>query len=528
MDLRLSKRVLDCRSVFAGVVALLLAGCESRMSAEAVPSVDRQPAGLAAPAATPAPADYGASPGYAGDLPSMAEINIRDAVLDTVLSGLDRPRSVAFISEDEVLIAEIGGRLLRYRLGTGDVTPVAGVPEVLATHPQQGLLEVIAHPGFGRNARIYLTFVKADPKAPAYSLTALATARLDGHRLLDVEILLEAGPYSWSPANFGGAMAFGPDGHLYLSIGDRGEGEPAQDGRRLQGKILRLTDEGAVPSDNSFIGDPDIDDRIYALGVRNAQGLDFDTASGLLFEAEHGPLGGDEVNVIRAGENYGWPVITYGKNYTTADIGIGTHAPGMVQPIWYWTPSIAVSPLVVYRGAMFPEWDGDLLVGALRGQKLVRLDLDGEVVRSAQPFLTELQARVRDIEVASDGSVYVLTEAGDLYRLHRRKSQTPVADAPIPPAELYRIVCAGCHDTGAYDAPNPRVAGVLDAAREAPREQAWRRTIEGYGRMPARGLCDVCSDDHIRSIVDWMLDQALTPEVTDSTDDGEALAPSAD
>lgn len=505
---RCARHASPLRSLVAGAAAVLLGACESQVATGAGPAPDRAPAEVVTPAAPSEPANYGAAPGYSGGLPSLAEINIRDAALDTVLSGLDRPRAFAFIGDDEVLVTEIGGRLLRYRLGSGSVTPVSGVPEVLATHPQQGLIEVAPHPDFRRNARIYLTYVKADPNAPVYSLTALATARLDGDRLRDVETLLEAGPYSWSPANFGGAMAFGPDGHLYLSIGDRGESDPAQDGRRLQGKILRLTADGRVPADNPFVGDPDIDDRIYALGVRNAQGLDFDPASGLLFEAEHGPLGGDEVNIIRAGGNYGWPVVTYGKNYTTADIGIGTHAPGMAQPIWYWTPSIAVSPLVVYRGAMFPEWDGDLLVGALRGQKLVRLDLDGEVVRSAQAFLTELGARVRDIEVAADGSVYVLTEAGDLHRLHRRTAGAPAAGGLIPPAELYRVVCAGCHDTGAYGAPNPMVAGALDAARAAPREQAWRRTIEGHGRMPARGLCDVCTDDHIRSIVDWMLDEA--------------------
>lgn len=506
----------------AASVAFALGACGSQSAPPSDGVTAPSPAAGPREPAAPARKDYGEPPAYTGELPSLAELNLRDAFLDTVWSGLERPRAFTFIADDEVLITEIGGRLLRHRFGSGEVVPVAGVPEVLATHPQQGLLDVATHPDFARNRRIYLTFVKADPEAPTYSLTALATARLEEDRLRGLEILLEAGPYSWSPANFGGAMVFGSDGHLYLSVGDRGEGDPAQDGRRLQGKILRLTGDGRVPPDNPFIGDPAIDDRIYALGVRNPQGLDVDPATGTLYEAEHGPLGGDEVNILRAGANYGWPIITYGKNYTTADIGIGTHARDMEQPIWYWTPSIAVSPLVVYRGAMFPEWEGDLLVGALKGQKLVRLDLDGGRVRSAQSFLTELAARIRDIEVAPDGSVYVLTEAGGLHRLHRRPERRPPPGAPIPPAELYRLVCAGCHATGAYEAPNPELPGALDAARAAPREQAWRRTLEGYGRMPARGLCDVCSDEHLRSIVDWMLDEALPS--AEGPGDGDAAA----
>jgi aldose sugar dehydrogenase len=446
-------------------------------------------------------------PTFTGELPSLAAINIRDARIETVLSGLERPWAFAFIAEDEVLITETGGRLQRFRFGSAAPREVDGLPAIANTHPQQGLLDLVLHPAFAENRRIYFSYSQADVHAPTYTLTAMATARLGEDRLLDLEVLLEAGPYSWSPSNFGGAMAFDDQGMLYISIGDRGEHELSQRGDRLQGKILRLHDDGSVPADNPFAGNPDVDDRIYALGVRNPQGLDFDQQSGRLFEAEHGPLGGDEINIIRAGANYGWPLVSYGKSYDMADIGVGTHAPGMVQPIYYFQSSEAVSPLRVYRGAMFPEWDGDLLVGALRAQRVTRIDLDGEVVRSAHPILTELDARIRDLGVAADGSVFVLTEPGDLHRLYREPVATIAVNEAVDPAQIYALVCAGCHATGAYEAPNPQLVGAMDAARARPREEAYRRTIEGYGQMPARGLCDICEDSHLRGVVDFMLDQ---------------------
>lgn len=489
--------------------ALLVVGCSDPDSPVAArPSNDAQTASRVQPEQVVNA--LGQPPAFAGDLPSLAAINIRDARIETVLSGLDRPWAFEFIAEDEVLVTEIAGRMLRYRFGADVSIAMDGLPMIATTHPQQGLLDVALHPQFDENRRIYFTYTKADPLAPAYTLTALATARLGEDRLQDLAVLLEAGPYSWSPSNFGGALAFDDRGFLYVSIGDRGEHETAQRGERLQGKILRLNDDGSVPADNPFVDDLAVDDRIYALGVRNAQGLDFDARSGLLFEAEHGPLGGDEINIIRAGANYGWPVITYGKNYTTADIGIGSHAPGMEQPIYYYLPSEAISPLLVYRGNMFPEWDGDLLVGALRGQHVSRVDLDGEVVRSVYPILGELKARIRDLKVGTDGALFVLTEPGNLHRLYRVPVEAPDSSGEIGSAELYELVCAGCHATGAYGAPNPDLAGAMDAVRARPRELAYRRTIEGYAQMPARGLCDLCDDDHLRGIVDYMLDPSTS------------------
>jgi aldose sugar dehydrogenase len=450
------------------------------------------------------------------ELPSLQAANIRGARLEALLEGLDEPWALEFLAQDEVLITERRGRLLRYRFGDAAPRAVAGVPEVASTHAQAGLLDVALHPRFAENGRIYFSFVRSDPQAPTYTLTALATAILDGEALREVKVLLEAGPYGWAPSIFGGAIAFDDRGYLYLSIGDRSEHHASQRGDRLQGKILRLADDGSVPADNPFVGVEGMDERIYALGVRNAQGLYFDAQRGLLFEAEHGPMGGDEVNIIRAGANYGWPTVTYGKDYTGAELGMGTHAPGMVQPLWYFTPSIAVSPLLVYRGAMFPEWEGDLLLGALRGQHVVRLDLDGVTVRTAQTLLTEIDARVRDLKVDAAGALYILIQPGKLLRLARETEPAEPQPQPQPqhaaPEAVYQLICAGCHASGAYQAPNPDKPEQWSRILAEPAQTSYRRTIDGHGAMPERGLCHQCSDEILRNVVDWMRERAAGAE----------------
>lgn len=467
----------------------------------------------APPQAAPAPpqaakSSPAAAAVYSGALPSLVALNIRDARIAAVLSSLDRPWAFEFIAADEVLITEIGGRLLRYRFGDAAPRPVSGLPELSTSHEQKGLLDVALHPDFARNGRIYFSYVKADDNAPQYTLTAVASAVLDGEALRELGTILEAAPYSWTPSNFGAALAFDAEGFLYVSIGDRGEHDLAQRGDRLEGKILRLRDDGSVPADNPFVGKPDVDDRIYALGVRNPQGLDFDPVSGRLFEAEHGPLGGDEVNLIEAGGNYGWPTVTYGKSYQMESMGVGTHAPGMRPPLFYYLPSEAISPLLVYRGAMFPEWDGDLLVGALKGQHVSRLDLDGDVVRSEYPILGELKARIRDLKTDADGALYVLTETGVLYRLYRDGKRDFEKSALASPEMVYDLVCAGCHTGGAYGAPNPAVAAGWERVLAQPRELTYRHTLEGIGAMPARGLCHLCTDEQLRATADLMLERA--------------------
>ena len=449
----------------------------------------------------------GVPPAYQGDFPSLAALNVRNASVEQVVTGLHRPWALEFIDAQTALVTELHGDLLVVDLRDGSRTRIDGLPPFATDHDQTGLLDVALHPGFAINRRIYFSYVEADPETGRYFTPVVATAVLAGERLEDLRVLLRVEPYGWSPANFGGALAFDHAGFLYVTIGDRSEDAIAQRGDRLEGKVLRLHDDGSVPVDNPFVGDEAVDDRIYALGLRNAQGLHYDPVSRRLFAAEHGPLGGDEVNVIEAGANYGWPVITYGRNYSTAPIGEGTHRQGMRQPLFYYLPSEAISPITQYRGTMFPEWEGDLLVGALKGQHVSKLDLDGAVVRSEYPLLGELNGRVRDVKVHADGSIYILLQTGTLHRLARSEAEAPPRAAGDP-AEIYGLVCAGCHDTGAGNAPRPGDTERWREIRERPREEVYRRVIEGFGAMPERGLCNICTDAHLRATTDYMLGQS--------------------
>ncbi len=464
----------------------------------------------AAPASPPVPPLEGAqNPALEGQVNSLWELNVPDARVELLLSGLTYPCEFQFLSPREVIITEISGKLSRFDLDTRILTPVSGVPHTSAGIEQTGLLDVELHPDYANNHRIYLSYTIADEATGKFHLTAVATAILEGDQLHDVRQILAAEPLSWSPSNFGGALEFDDQGYLYVGIGDRSEHNFAQDTMRLQGKILRLNDDGSVPADNPFVGVKGYDARIYALGVRNPQGLHFDPVSRRLFEAEHGPMGGDEVNIIRAGANYGWPVISYGKNYPDIGVGevgaAGTHAKGMEQPLFYYLPSIAASPITMYRGSMFPEWEGDLLVGAMRPRNISKLDLDGDVIRSEYPMLSELDDRVRDIKVANDGSIYILSQKGTLHRLYRPPF---VAVEEIDKGKyIYDVVCSACHATGSYGAPNLSVLSDWKGIENQPLELIYQRAIEGYRQMPPRGLCSTCTDRHVQQTVDYMLQQ---------------------
>lgn len=442
-------------------------------------------------------------------IPSMIELNIFDARLDLVLSGLDQPWAFEFISDSEVLITEISGKLSRYDLLSKKLTTIEGVPRTSAGLVQSGLLDVALHPDFARNHRIYLSYTISDEKTGKFHLTAVGSGVLEDNHLVDFKRIFSAEPFTWSPSNFGGALEFDNQGYLYVAIGDRSEHSFAQQGNRLQGKILRLKDDGSIPADNPFISIEGVNPAIYAFGVRNPQGLYFDRFSGRLFEAEHGPMGGDEVNIILRGGNYGWPDSSYGMNYLDIGLGevgqAGTHAGGMLQPLWYYLPSRGISKIAIYRGAMFPEWDGDLLVTALRGRSISKLDLDGSVIRSEYRMLPELEDRIRDIKIAGDGSIYILGQQGNLFRLHR---------PPAPPTPeinkgkmIYTVVCAHCHDTGAEGAPTLSNGVAWLKIEKQARDLIYKHAIEGYRLMPERGLCTICSDHHIKTTVDYMLEQ---------------------
>ena len=270
-----------------------------------------------------------------------------------VASGLDHPWGLAFLPDGRMLVTERAGRLRTVTSeGRLDPEPVAGVPRVHASG-QGGLLDVALHPAFRENGWVYLSYAAGHWGRAG---TEVASGRLRGHRLEDVEVLFRALPKSGSGRHFGSRLRFAPDGHLFITLGDRGDRHLAQDPDNHAGSIIRLRDDGGIPLDNPFVGVDGALPEIYTIGNRNVQGLAFDSKTGVLWSHEHGPRGGDELNVVRPSVNYGWPVISYGREYLTrAQVGEGTHRDGMAQPVHQWTPSIAPSGLTVYDGDRFPR-----------------------------------------------------------------------------------------------------------------------------------------------------------------------------
>ncbi len=357
---------------------------------------------------------------YCGDLPTLAALNIREANLEVVIGKLKRPWAFEFLDDDTVLVTEFGGQLKRVNLATKAVDNISGLVDISTGGGQRGLLDIALHPDFDNNQIIYYSFVKKSPDQDVYT-TALARARLVGSELEDVEEIFLALPYAGNSSNFGGAILFDDKGFLFFSTGDRALAKRAQDPKALNGKIIRLNDDGTVPADNPFVKDEAFHPAIYAYGVRNPQGLVQDKETKIIYETEHGPMGGDEVNIVEAGKNYGWPTISYGMKYGYQPTGEGAAKAGLEQPFFYYLPSLAISPIEVYRGEMFPEWEGDLLVGALAARAISKLDLVDGRIQSESRMLSEIRERVRDIKVASDGSIYILGQSGKLYRLSKEE-----------------------------------------------------------------------------------------------------------
>ena len=335
----------------------------------------------------------------------------------TLLQGLEYPWSVAFLPDGRMLVTERAGRLRLvgqdWRL---DPKPIAGLPDVVATG-QGGLFDVVLHPEHAQNGWIYWAYNA--PGAGGWG-TALARGKLQGSRMTEVQVLFSMQPKTRSSQHFGGRIVFDKAGMLYLTLGDRGDKERAQKLDDHAGSVIRLHDDGRVPVDNPFAKRVEALPEKWTLGNRNMQGATLHPKTGELWTHEHGPQGGDEVNVMRSGLNYGWPVITYGVNYGFGTrIGEGQTKQGMVQPLYLWVPSIAPSGMAFVSGSKFPQWTGDLLVGALRDQMLVRLELDGEKVVREERLLQGLVGRIRDVRMGPDGLVYLLTDdaQGALLRL---------------------------------------------------------------------------------------------------------------
>lgn len=333
--------------------------------------------------------------------------------LVTVTEGLENPWGLAFLPDGRMLVTERPGRLrVVGKDGKLDPTPVAGLPRVDA-QGQGGLLDVSLHPQYASKGWIYWTYAQRD--AAGANGTELARGKLAGtpgaYRMTDVQVLFRMGPKTNRGHHFGSRLVWDREGRLYMTLGDRGDMDRAQKLDDHAGKILRLTDEGRPAPGNPFDKQAGARPEIFSLGNRNVQGAALDPKTGVLWAVEHGPQGGDELNVIKAGSNYGWPVVTYGANYVTGTrIGEGTEKPGMAQPVRHWSPSPAVSGMAFYEGAAFAKWRGDALIGALRGQSLMRVRLDGEKFVEEEVLLKGHVGRVRDVRVGPDGLVYLLTD----------------------------------------------------------------------------------------------------------------------
>ncbi len=342
----------------------------------------------------------------------VVKSELHDVKVTVVTAGLEHPWSLAFLPDGRMLVTERRGRLrLVAADGTLDPQPVTGLPDAVSPNGQGGLHDVVLHPDFARNRLVYLAYAGEGEGGHG---TELARGRLEGHRLVDTEVLFRALPKSRGGRHFGGRIVFDGRGHVFLTLGDRGDQDRAQRLDDHAGSVIRLNDDGSVPADNPFVNTPGARPEIYSYGNRNVQGAALHPVTGELWAHEHGPQGGDEVNVIRAGVNYGWPVITYGVNYGLGtSIGEGTHKAGMAQPLHYWDPSIAPSGMAFYTGDRFPRWQGHLLVGALKYRLLARLEFDGERLVHEERLLDGAIGRIRHVQVGPDGLVYLLTDHGD-------------------------------------------------------------------------------------------------------------------
>lgn len=333
--------------------------------------------------------------------------------LESIATDLEKPWSLAFLTDGGYLVTELPGRL-RHVSAAGQVSePLGGVPQVYYAG-QGGLFDVLLHPDFSRNQLVYLSYAEG---TPGDNGTAIARGRLGEEGLTDIEVIFRSPTRKDTPVHYGGRMAFLADGTLLLTTGDGfNYREAAQDVNSTLGKLLRMTADGEPASGNPFPDSP----YVYSYGHRNPQGLAV-ASDGTIWLHEHGPKGGDEVNRIEAGANFGWPAITFGLDYSGAIISPHTAWPGMEQPEHYWVPSIAPSGLAVYEGGMFPEWSGDLLVGALVDQEVRRLEVTNGETGREEVLFSELNARVRDVRVGPDDAIYILTNGapGKLIRVSR-------------------------------------------------------------------------------------------------------------
>ena len=344
--------------------------------------------------------------------PTPAPVNGAVRV-QTIARGLEHPWALAFLPDGRLLVTERPGRLRTVDREGRLSEPLAGVPQVLA-RGQGGLLDVALDPRFAENRLVYLSYAEPGDGGGGTAGTAVARGRLGEGRLDDVRVIYRQQPKVEGGNHFGSRLVFARDGTLFVTQGDRfAYRDGAQDLSVGFGKIVRVHPDGAVPRDNPFVGRAGARPEIWSYGHRNVQGAALHPQTGQLWTAEHGARGGDEVNRPEAGKNYGWPVITYGVDYSGAKIGEGTAKPGMEQPVYYWDPVIAPSGMTFYTGDAFPDWKGSILIGSLRPGLLVRLVLEGGRVAREERYLGDLGERIRDVRQGPDGLLYLLTDRRD-------------------------------------------------------------------------------------------------------------------
>lgn len=330
-----------------------------------------------------------------------------------IADELSFPWSLAFLPDaGGFLVTERDGQLLHISADGQTKTAIEGLPKVYAAG-QAGLFDIALSPSFAKNKQVYFAFAEGTPDE---NNTALARATLDlkNHRLKNMRVIFRATPKVQGNNHYGGRILFAPDGTLFLTLGDRfSYRDQAQNNVNHLGTIVRLTAEGGIPKDNPLTDNKQLKPEIYSYGHRNVQGIALQPGTGKIWTHEHGPRGGDEVNILKEGANYGWPVVTFGREYSGLEITDQTSAPGMEDSVIHWTPSIAPSGMAFYSGDKFPEWKGDIFVSALAGQHLRHLTVSGDKITHQAMMLKPLEERIRDVRSGPDGYIYILTDSPD-------------------------------------------------------------------------------------------------------------------
>lgn len=331
--------------------------------------------------------------------------------VDTLYTEFENPWGMTWLSDGTMLVTEKRGEILVFKEDQYTGEKIQGLPEV-STKGQGGLLDIQAHPNYGENGWIYISYAK--PVTEEETTTAIMRFRLDGYNAVDQEELTQSQP-AWKGGNhYGSRIVFDNDGYLFYSSGDRfNRAMNAQELTNSHGKIHRIHDDGRIPEDNPFVNSPGAIPTIWSYGSRNPQGLYFDKANNRLWESEHGPMGGDELNLIEKGKNYGWPVISYGKNYDGTTLTEITEKEGMEQPVTYYVPSIATAGITMVTSDKYPAWKGDILIGALAKMHINRVDMDGDKALSQEIMLQDI-GRVRQVKESPDGYLYAVTEGTGL------------------------------------------------------------------------------------------------------------------